>query len=182
MPRLFTGLEVSAGTANELSLAQGGLPGARWIERENFHLTLRFIGDVNGHIADEVAYELGQVRSWPFTISFSEFKVFGNSKPHSLYIAVEANDALSSLHAEHERIMQRIGLKPDSRKFTPHVTLARLRNCTDTDIAGWLARQARFSRETFEVNRFVLYSAKESTGGGPYVRERVYELNPVPAH
>lgn len=181
MPRLFTGLEVPADIANELRPLQGGLPGARWIERENFHLTLRFIGDVDDRIADEIAYELERVRSWPFTLRFSRFDVFGNSKPHSLYLAAEPCDALSSLHSEHERIMQRVGLKPDGRKFTPHVTLARVRNCSHTEIAGWLARHGSFSRSHFEVNRVVLYSAKNSTGGGPYVKEQVYELDQVPA-
>ncbi len=181
MPRLFTGLEVPANITSELKLLQSGLPGARWIERENFHLTLRFIGDTDGRIADEISDALAQVKIWPFTLRVAGFNVFGNSKPHSLYLAIESSDALSSLQFEHERIMQRVGIKPDGRKFTPHVTLARVRNCSDMDVAAWLARHGNFSCEPFEVKRFALYSAKQSTGGGPYVIERAYAFDPEPA-
>jgi 2'-5' RNA ligase len=83
---------------------------------------------------------------------------------------------LRELQAEHERIMQRIGLEPERRKFTPHVTLARVRGASQSDIAAYLALRGDFRTAPFPVGRFVLLSSKASTGGGPYIMEEAYPL------
>ena len=181
MARLFTGLEVPADVAKRMQALQSGLPGARWVEPENFHLTLRFIGDVDGRVADEISSALEQVHAFPFSVAINGVDTFGRSKPHSLHAAIEPNESLTRLQAEQERIMQLIGLKPDGRKFTPHVTLARFRQPNVNAIAKWLCEHGALSFKPFEVSRFNLYSARESTGGGPYVVERAYPLNTVPA-
>ena len=81
------------------------------------------------------------------------------------------------LQAEHERIMRRVGMPPETRKFTPHVTLARLgRNARSRDVADWIALRGLFMSRTFLVPEFVLFSAKESVGGGPYLVEETYPL------
>ncbi len=180
MPRLFTGIEIPSKVATQLQMLQAGLPGARWIKRENFHITLRFIGDVDGRVADEIIYALEQVQPLPFSIRLNGLDVFGRSKPHSLYAGVEVNKTLSHLQSEQERIMQRIGLKPDGRKFTPHVTLARFRSPNVDEIANWLSSRGDYSSNSFTVGRIALYSARESTGGGPYVIERVFPFESVP--
>ena len=83
---------------------------------------------------------------------------------------------LFELQAEHERLMQRVGLEPEGRKYTPHVTLARLRDCVEP--AGRRLSRARqpFRPPPFRVSRFVLYSSRASVGGGPYVVEAAYPL------
>jgi 2'-5' RNA ligase len=81
---------------------------------------------------------------------------------------------MSELQAEQERLMRRIGLKPETRKFTPHVTLARMRSGTAADVAAYLGRFGAFAPLSFTAPRFALYSARESTGGGPYVIEAAY--------
>ena len=68
MPRLFTGLEIPSGLGQSLATLRGGLPGARWIDPENYHVTLRFIGDVDDVVAHEVASMLGRVRREAFEI------------------------------------------------------------------------------------------------------------------
>ena len=128
MPRLFTALEIPRDAALSLSLLRGGLPGARWIDVENYHITLRFIGDVEGHVADEVANALDRVRRPSFSIGLSGVGAFGSKKPHAVWAGVTASPDLAALQGEIERICQRIGIPSDPRKFTPHVTLARLRN------------------------------------------------------
>ena len=126
MPRLFTALEIPRDAALSLSLLRGGLPGARWIDVENYHLTLRFIGDVEGHVADEIANALDRVRRPSFPLALSGVGAFGSKKPHSIWAGVTASPDLAALQAEIERICQRIGVAADPRKFVPHVTLARL--------------------------------------------------------
>src|SRR5690606_14358804 len=128
MPRLFTGIEVPTEVAFALSLKRGGLQGARWIDPENYHITLRFIGDVDQTVADEVVDALDRLaHSEPFTIRLNHLGAFGGDKPRALYAGVENNATLQRLQAAQERVMQRLGLEPDGRKFVPHVSLARLR-------------------------------------------------------
>jgi len=176
MPRLFTALEVPRDAALSLSLLRGGLPGARWIDVENYHLTLRFIGDVEGHVADEIANALDRVRRSAFSLTLSGVGAFGGRKPHSIFAGCAASPDLNSLQAEIERICQRLGLPSDPRKFTPHVTLARLRNTTPEAVAHYLSARGNFAAMPFRVGRFVLMSSRDSVGGGPYIVEEAWPL------
>ena len=176
MPRLFTALEIPAPVATQLSFLQAGLPGARWIDRENLHLTLRFIGDIDKSIARELAYEFEKVSSPPFKLKLEDLDVFGGGKPHSLFARVQRNDTLYELQAAQEWICQRLGLAPDGRKFTPHVTIARLRGVKPQAIARYLSERGGFQSLEFDVSGFVLYSSRNSIGGGPYVTEERYQL------
>ncbi len=176
MPRLFTALEIPRDAALSLSLLRGGLPGARWVDVENFHLTLRFIGDVEGHVADEVANALDRVRRPTFNLALSGVGQFGGKKPHSIWAGVAASPDLFALQAEIERICQRLGLPADPRKFTPHVTLARLKNASPEAVANYLSARGNFSTMPFRVGRFVLMSSRDSVGGGPYIVEEAWPL------
>ncbi|GHA24104.1 RNA 2',3'-cyclic phosphodiesterase [Devosia pacifica] len=177
MPRLFTGLEVPTDVAFALSLKRGGLHGARWIDTENYHITLRFIGDVDNHTADEVADSLDRLsNSLAFSVRLTHLGVFGGDKPRALYAGIEPNESLARLQAAHERMLQKAGLEPERRKFVPHVTLARLRGTSAFDIAAYIANAGQFMPLNFEVGRFVLFSSKDSVGGGPYVVEQDYPL------
>lgn len=179
MPRLFTALEIPRDAALSLSLLRGGLPGARWVDVENYHLTLRFIGDVEGHVADEIANALDRVRRPPFSLTLSGVGTFGSKKPHAIWAGVAASPDLAALQAEIERICQRIGVPSDPRKFVPHVTLARLKNANDIDVARYLSARGNFSTLPFKVNRFVLMSSRDSVGGGPYIVEEAWPLTGI---
>ncbi|MBR7650836.1 RNA 2',3'-cyclic phosphodiesterase [Brucella oryzae] len=176
MPRLFTALEIPRDAALSLSLLRGGLPGARWIDVENYHITLRFIGDVEGHVADEVANALDRVRRPEFMLNLSGVHAFGSKKPHSIYAGVSPSPELNALQAEIERICQRLHIPADPRKFTPHVTLARLRNARIDDVARYLSSRGNFATLPFKVGRFVLMSSRDSVGGGPYIVEEAWPL------
>jgi 2'-5' RNA ligase len=176
MPRLFTGIEIPRDIGERLSLLRGGLPGARWIDRENYHLTLRFIGDVDMDVANEVAGALGRVRRSGFSLRLDGVGSLGTRKPHAVVARVGVSSALSDLQAEHERILQRIGLPPEQRKYTPHVTLARLKGASGRDIAEYLSVRGAFLAGPFNVERFVLFSSRNSIGGGPYIVEEAYTL------
>jgi len=177
MPRLFTGLEVPSDIGFLLSLKRGGLTGARWVDPENYHITLRFIGDVDGQTADEVADSLDRLaNSMRFTVRLTHLGSFGGDKPRALFAGVEPSEALTRLQAAQERVLQRAGLPPEGRKFVPHVTLARLRGTSAEELARFIAEAGRFEPLSFPVGRFVLFSSKDSVGGGPYVVEQSYPL------
>lgn len=177
MPRLFTAIEIPQDVALSLSMLRGGLPGARWIDPENYHITLRFIGDVDRMTAVEIANSLARLEREAFDLRLVGLDAFGGNKPHSVHACVERTPALSELQASHERIIRRAGAKPETRKFIPHVTLARLRNARVGDIAKYLSLRGNFSTMPFKVGRFVLYSSRDSVGGGPYVVEQSVALS-----
>ena len=176
MPRLFTGVEIPSDIGQALAMLRGGLPGARWITPDNYHLTLRFIGDVDDMIAQEVALMLGRVRRAAFDLHLEGLTSFGGRRPRAVVASVVPAQALLELQVEHERLMQRIGLEAEGRKYTPHVTLARLRDSSSLDVADYLSARGYFRTAPFPVARFVLFSSRNSVGGGPYVVEASYPL------
>lgn len=181
MPRLFTAIEIPAEIAGRLSDLRGGLPRARWIDPDNYHLTLRFIGDVDMVQAEAVAEGLARVHRAGFRLRLVGVGALGTGKPRSIVANVETAPPLTDLQAAHERIFQRIGLPPEGRKYTPHVTVARLRNGSARDIAEYLGLRGGFFAGPFAVDRFVLLSSRNATGGGPYVVEEAYSLAAAPA-
>ncbi|BBF94662.1 RNA 2',3'-cyclic phosphodiesterase [Blastochloris tepida] len=176
MPRLFTGLEIPAEIGASLMLLRGGLPGARWVEPGDFHITLRFIGDVDDRTAGEVTQMLAGISRRSFEVSLVGLDAFGGNKPRAVYVPVEAPPLLMELQAEHERLMQRIGLPAESRNYRPHVTLARLRDTSPRVVADYLATRGLYRSPPIRVGRFVLFSSRASVGGGPYVVEAAYPL------
>lgn len=179
MPRLFTGLEVPAAVAQQLALYRGGLPGARWFEPSDQHITLRFLGDVDTMTANEVHALLEQGRPRPpIEIVLENLAIFGGDKPRAVYAAVAANAELADLQAEHERIARHAGLAPETRRFTPHVTLARLGRASGPEaVAHYLTQTGIFARIAFTTTRVALFSARASRGGGPYVVEAAYPFS-----
>ncbi|MBO0734103.1 MAG: RNA 2',3'-cyclic phosphodiesterase [Methylocapsa sp.] len=176
MPRLFTGLEIPADIASDLSLLRGGLFGARWIEMEDYHLTLRFIGDIDEATAREIHSKLERVQRKSFTVAIDGLGSFGGAKPRALIARARPARALIELQAQQERLMRSIGLPPEARKFTPHVTLARLRSASSSAVAEYLSVRGGIVPRVFEAKRFVLFSSRASSGGGPYVIEAAYPL------
>lgn len=177
MPRLFTGLELPPTVTAALSELRGGLPGARWLDPADYHVTLRFIGDIDRHTARDIEDELAGVPCEPMTLALTGLDSFGGAKPHSIYASIAPCRALTELYEAHERVARRAGLAPERRKFIPHVTLARLRSTSVLDVADYLASRGGFPPIRFEPERFVLFSAREQTGGGPYIVEAAYPLD-----
>lgn len=176
MPRLFTALEVPREAALSLSLLRGGLPGARWMNGENYHITLRFIGDIDCHTADELISAFDRIDRPGFPLTLSGMGAFGSKKPHSIWAGVAPCADLKALQGEIERICQRHGVPPDPRRFSPHVTLARLRNPRLADVVKYLGERGDFRTLPFDVGRFVVMSSRDSVGGGPYLVEEAYPL------
>ena len=177
MPRLFTALTLPEDVRAWLSGLRGGLRGARWIDPENYHITLRFVGDVDDRTADEIAHALDKVERGPFEITLSGLGAFGNKKPHSVWARVDPCQALLELQAEQERMLQRMGHSAEARRYTPHVTIGRLRGTSQRETADWLTMRGGFFAPPFVADSFVLLSSRASTGGGPYLEEERYPLH-----
>ena len=174
MPRLFTGLEIPASLAHELAFLRGGVSGARWIDRENYHITLRFIGDIDDRAAHDVAFELARIRRKPFEVVIDGLDFFGGERPRAIIAKAKPTSALLDLQAEQERLVRRVGLPPETRKYVPHVTLARLRSASPLALADYMNARGLLASRRFLAERFVLFSSKDSTGGGPYLVEAEY--------
>jgi 2'-5' RNA ligase len=176
MPRLFTALEVPPEVRAALASTRGGLVGEVWSEPSDYHLTLRFIGDVDVATANEVADALDGARRGPAPVAFVGLSWFGGDKPRAIVAKVKPAPALVELAGDHERRLRRVGLAAETRHFMPHVTLARLRGAGPAAVADYLGARGRLEAPGFLAERFVLMSAKEGVGGGPYVVEGEYDL------
>jgi 2'-5' RNA ligase len=176
LPRLFTAIEIPADVADALASARGGLYGARWREPGDYHITLRFIGDVGARMANDIADTLDFVRRPPLYIQFDGLTWFGGDKPRAIVARIKPTPGLIDLQGEHERRLRRLGLAPETRNFTPHVTLASLRSASTLAVADYLGVRGALNAPGFEATQFVLFSARDSVGGGPYVVEVDYPL------
>ncbi|MBP6011721.1 MAG: RNA 2',3'-cyclic phosphodiesterase [Alphaproteobacteria bacterium] len=176
MIRLFTAIEIPESVRLRLSLLQGGVPGARWTPPENLHLTLRFIGEVDEAVANDIDDVLSSLRARSFDLTLKAAGEFGGRDPHALWVGVAPNEALHHLVAKVESALQRMGLEAESRKYTPHVTLARLRDAPLPKVREFLAAHAAFDSGPFRAREFALYSSHPSARGSLYRAERTYPL------
>ena len=155
--------------------ARGGVYGARWIEPGDYHVTLRFIGDVDVRAAHEVADTLAGVRRPPVAVGFEGLGWFGGDKPRAIVAKIKPSPPLIELQGEHERRLRRVGLPPETRNFTPHVTLARLRSVSAAAVADYLGARGGI-RAALRGGAFRALFVARSVGGGPYLVEAAYPL------
>jgi 2'-5' RNA ligase len=178
MIRLFTALDLPPDIRERLVMLQSGVPGARWIRPENLHVTLRFIGEVDEHVVEDLDAALGRTVAPGFELRLEGVGYFGPVKrPANLWAGVERSDAIQFLHDKIDRALVAAGLSPDDRKFRPHVTLARLKADSRTDRIGrWLEENALFRAGPIPVSRFVLYRSHLGSDGSVYEPLMEYPL------
>lgn len=177
MVRLFIGIAIPAEIRFQLSLMASGIPGARWTPEESYHLTLRFIGEVDQGMADDIDDTLRHIRVAPFELALSGVGYFGSGRSaRALWVGVAKNEALLHLQAKLETALQRMGLPAEERKYTPHVTLARLRNTRAARLETYIADHAGFQAPPFRVTEFTLFSSFLSSSGPIYTPELTYEM------
>jgi RNA 2',3'-cyclic 3'-phosphodiesterase len=174
--RLFVALPIPDAVARGLMLLQGGVPGARWQAREQLHLTLRFIGEVDGADARALDDALAGIDAPAFELQLHGVGQFGNKQPHALWAAARKNELLDHLARKVDSAIRRVGQPQDAHKFMPHVTLARLRHPELERMRDWLTAHALYTSETFTVDGFCLYSSKLTSDGSIYRVERAYPL------
>jgi len=177
MIRLFTAIDLPAEARERVSGLCCGLPGAKWVDEEQIHLTLRFIGEVDGALFREINEALALVRSAPFTLELKGLGTFPPRKqPRVLWVGVEKNEALVRLRNRVETTLVGCGLAPEGRKFAPHITLARLRDPPLVRLTNFLAGNNLFGCEPFGVEEFHLYSSVLTPKGAIHQLEASYPL------
>jgi RNA 2',3'-cyclic 3'-phosphodiesterase len=176
MIRLFVALALPEAVRTRLAMLAGGVPGAKWQREDQMHLTLRFIGEVDERTAHDIDEALATVRAPAFTLELAGIGDFGGREPHALWAGVRANDALIHLEKKVESVLVRVGLDAETRKYTPHVTLARLRNAPRNKVAEFIAHHSLFTSGPIPIGEFALYSSQLGSGGAVYRVERTYAL------
>jgi 2'-5' RNA ligase len=177
MLRLFVGIEFPPELKLRLSLLCGGVPGAKWVDPGNFHLTLRFIGEISEGAAADIDEALSRVRSARFSLQLAGAGTFGGNRPHALWIGVERTPELVRLRDKIEQALVRAGLEPEQRKFAPHVTLARLRNPELDKLGHFLAAHAQFRADPLPVEHFSLIASFPTKAGSVYEDQADYPLS-----
>lgn len=154
-----------------------GLPGARWVPEDQFHLTLRFIGEVDGGVFADIREGLSDVRADCFSFGLDGLGYFPpRKKPRVLWAGVKPDAGVCALRDKVESVLVRLGLEPEKRKFAPHVTLARLRDTPIRKLTRFLEGNALFSTEQFSVRQFHLYSSVLTPNGAIHQLEESYSL------
>lgn len=181
MLRLFTGLAVPLLLRQRLTTLQGGIEGARWTERENFHITLTFIGDVDERTAEGVDEALQSVKMEPFRLSLKGAGIFDKAGvPGVLWMGVSQSAPLHRLKEKIDRALYAARLPFENRKYAPHVTIARLKNAEEDKVAGFIQQNNLFSTEEFDVTEFILYRSRQTKHGAAYEELMEYPLSKNP--
>ena len=179
--RLFAALPVPAEIWPGLLKLQKGLEGASWRPRENFHVTLRFFGEVDHATARELDAELGAISIGQFELVARGTGWFGRREPYAAWAGVEgvddeATEALNRLARQCERAARRVGLGPEPRPFRPHITLAYLNHTPLDSVGAYVKRTAGYESPVFWADRFHLYSSMMGQGPSRYTAEADYPL------
>ena len=178
--RLFAAIDLPSSLRTRLSWMSGGLQGARWVPPENYHVTLRFIGEVPAWRADEIDHALAGLRATSFELQLSGVGTFEKGgKVLSLWVGVDRNPALEHLQSKIETAMQRAGLEPERRRFNPHITLARVEGIATHKIAEWVQARNLFRSETVPIEHFTLFRSRLGKEQAIYDAEVEYPLAPT---
>jgi 2'-5' RNA ligase len=177
MPRLFLGLDLPASVDDHLELMSCGLPGARWEGRDKFHLTLLFIDEVDGRVHREIVDALTRLRSPRFELTLKGIGIFPpRGEPTSVWAGVADAGPVTLLKQRIEACLRGVEVEPDRRKFTPHVTLARLDGTPTDAVVAYMSAHVLFRSETFTVDRVLLFSSVRSPKGSRYRVEAGFPL------
>lgn len=178
--RLFIGIRPPAPIRDALLDTMEALDGAHWVDEDNLHLTLRFVGAVERPLANDLAEALGRVEAPRFELRIAGTGAFDRSRrhesyPHAVWARVPLTDALEGLRQKVERACESVGLGRETRKFIPHVTLARTDRATER-VAGWLAATGDLAAGPWTVEDFILFESRLGHSGAAYEEVVRYAL------
>ena len=177
MIRLFAALSLPPEIVQVLARRQTGLDGARWRPPDSLHVTLRFFGELRQDIARDLDAELASIWAAPFEIGLEGAGSFGEGHDiHAIWAGVSETEPLRRLAEACETAARRAGLKPEKRRYRPHVTLAYLRHADPGQVAGWIQANNLLKSPPIAVDRFGLYSSTLGGEGAHYRLEAEYPL------
>lgn len=166
--RLFAALPVPEEIGDPLLDLQKGLAGASWRPLENFHITLRFFGEVDTNTAREIDHELGQIEAGQMELEIEGMGWFGRREPHAVWARIAPNGDLTRLAGACERAARRLGLPKETRGFRPHITLAYLHGTGLEETRAWSERHGAYRDGPFWADRFHLYESFATKGPTRY--------------
>lgn len=176
MHRLFTAIRPPVAIRTQLLEIMGGVIAARWQSGEQLHLTLRFIGPVDGRAAEDVALALGGVSFPSFEVKIDGLGIFERKgKAETLWAGVSQADDLAALHRKIDHALVRAGLPPEGRAYKPHITLARFGR-RGGDVGGFVAQHGGLSLRPIAVNAFHLFESNTHSEGADYTIVESYPL------
>jgi len=176
MHRLFVAIRPPEHIRDLLIDAMDDSPDFRWQNEEQLHLTLRFIGEVDRHMAADLTDALPRIRAPRCTARIKGVGSFDHRNAGALWAGVEPKEPLAALAAKVERVCQHVGLEPERRAFHPHITLARWKGRRTHEVGDFLGRRRGLVSEPFEVDRFVLFESRLSRHGAHYEEVASYPL------
>jgi RNA 2',3'-cyclic 3'-phosphodiesterase len=177
MHRLFVAIRPPEEIRDLLIDAMDDSPEFRWQDEEQLHLTLRFVGEVDRPVADDLAGALGSVHAGRFFARINGVGRFEQRNSGALWVAVEPKEPLSALAAKVERICMQAGLEPERRAYHPHITLARWKGRRTREVASFLERKRGLVSEPWEVDAFILFESRLSRHGAHYEEVASYPLS-----
>jgi 2'-5' RNA ligase len=177
MHRLFVAIRPPQHILDLLVDAMDDSPDFRWQDEEQLHLTLRFVGEVERPIANDLADALARLRSRRLELRIAGVGRFEQRNGGALWAAVEPKAPLAALAAKVERVCQSVGLEPERRAFHPHVTLARWKGRRTREVQDFLERHRGLSSEPFTVGEFILFESRLSRHGAHYEEIASYPLS-----
>jgi 2'-5' RNA ligase len=179
MHRLFVAIRPPDPVIDLLLDTMEGVPELRWQDDEQLHLTLRFIGEVERPLAEDVAAALGSLRFAPFEIRIAGVGRFDHRKRGALWAGIEPRAPLAALAAKVERLCVSVGLAPEHRAFHPHITLARWGRGVGSLLDAFLARHAALRSDAFTVDAVTLFESRLGRGGAHYEAIATYPAEAV---
>lgn len=176
MHRLFIGLRPPAAIRERLLALMGGIPGARWQTDAQLHITLRFIGEVDRRMAEDVALALGQVHFPAFEVALDGVGQFDTrGRPNAVWAGIRPHEHAAQLHHKLDQALVRLGLEPERRAYRPHITLARMNG--PSGIADrFLADHAGLASPPFGFTHFTLFESHLAGEGAIYETVERYRL------
>ncbi|MEP6983759.1 MAG: RNA 2',3'-cyclic phosphodiesterase [Sphingomicrobium sp.] len=176
MHRLFVAIRPPEDIRDLLIDAMDDGPEFRWQDDEQLHLTLRFIGEVERPLADDLAAELGRIRAQPFELRIVGTGRFEQRSSGALWAGVEPRGPVTALAAKVERACIAVGLEPERRAFHPHITLARWKGRRAREVAGFIERTHGLVSDPFEVRKIILFESRLSRHGAHYGEVATFPL------
>ncbi len=178
MLRLFIAIALPEALRRRFAGLCAGLPGARWVPPENMHLTLRFVGEVGLDQARDIDAALAAVRAPKFDLQFEGLGIFGKARAaRAVWVGANRSDALLHLQRKVEVAVVRAGVGAEERKFSPHVTLARLRAVPAARLERYVIEHGAFWAPPVAVEKFALYSSDLAASGAVHAVEAEYPLS-----
>jgi 2'-5' RNA ligase len=177
MPRLFVAIRPPEAIRDLLLDAMDDSADFRWQDDEQLHLTLRFVGEVDRPVAEDLAMALERIHSPPLELRVAGVGRFEQRNSGALWAGIEPKGPVAALAAKVERACQSAGLDPERRAFHPHITLARWKGRRTREIHDFLDRTRGLTSEPFAVTEFILFESRLSRHGAHYEAAESYPLS-----